>query len=66
MGREVILRGGAVKQVVGRAVGVEGWGGVGWGEVGWGGVEGYLLGCPRQAPDIIAGSRGTPNICILF
>ena len=29
MGREVILRGGAVKQVVGRVVGVEVWGGVG-------------------------------------
>ena len=27
---------------------------------------GYLLGCPRQGSDIIAGSRGPPNICILF
>ena len=29
------------------------------------GPRGYLLGCPRQAPDIIAGSRVVPNICIL-
>ena len=34
MGREVILRGGAVKQVVGRVVGVEVWGGVEWGALG--------------------------------
>ena len=27
---------------------------------------GCLLGCPRQGSDIIAGSRVTPNICILF
>ena len=34
VGREVILRGGAVKQVVGRVVGVEAWGGVEWGALG--------------------------------
>ena len=31
-----------------------------------GATGGCLLGCPRQAPDIIAGSRGTPYVCILF
>ena len=59
VGREVILRGGAVKQVVGRVVGVEVWGRVGWGRIGctecmgwvhgWGGVGWHVYPPPKPS-----------------